>query len=71
MSETIRGAKRVVVKIGTAVITGAQIDHLSGTVFGDRLSTRSRRLLDQQKRQAAHLYPDDWPISPKGTRSAM
>lgn len=48
-----------------------ETDHLSGTVFGDRLSTRSRRLLDQQKKQAAHLYPDDWPISPKGTQSAM
>lgn len=44
-----------------------ETDHLNGTVFGDRLSKRSRRLLDEQKDAAAHLYPDDWPISPKRT----
>lgn len=43
-----------------------ETDHLNGTVFGDRLSTRSRRLLDKQKEELAHLYPDDWPITPKG-----
>lgn len=48
-----------------------ETDHLGGTVFGDRLSNRSRRLLDKQKEQMAHLYPDDWPISPRGTRKAM
>lgn len=47
-----------------------ETDHLNGTVFGDRLSTRSRRLLDQQKEELAHRYPDDWPISPKSTQEA-
>ncbi|WP_022909825.1 peptide deformylase [Aestuariimicrobium kwangyangense] len=40
-------------------------DHCFGTVFGDRLSARSRRLLDQQKDDLADRYPDDWPVSPK------
>lgn len=48
-----------------------ETDHLNGTVFGDRLSSRSRRLLDKQKEQMAHLYPEDWPISPKGVQPAM
>ncbi len=43
-----------------------ETDHLNGTVFGDRLSKRSRKLLDEQKQAHAHLYPDDWPITPKG-----
>lgn len=42
-----------------------ETDHLNGIVFGDRLSVRSRRLLDEQKESLAHLYPDDWPISAK------
>lgn len=42
-----------------------ETDHLNGTVFGDRLSKRSRRLLDDQHEAQARLYPDDWPISPK------
>lgn len=43
-----------------------ETDHLNGTVFGDRLSSRSRKQLDKQKEELAHLYPDDWPITPKG-----
>lgn len=43
-----------------------ETDHLNGIVFGDRLSSRSRRLLNKQKADLAHLYPDDWPITPKG-----
>ena len=43
-----------------------ETDHLSGTVFGDRLSNRARRELDKQKTALAHLYPADWPITPKG-----
>jgi len=43
-----------------------ETDHLHGTVFGDRLSNRSRRLLDKQKEQQAHLYPENWPVNPKG-----
>ncbi len=45
-----------------------ETDHLNGTVFGDRLSGRSRRLLTKQKEELAHLYPDDWPLSPKLAR---
>lgn len=45
-----------------------ETDHLSGTVFGDRLSSRGRRKLDEQHEQLVHLYPDDWPVSPKGRR---
>ncbi len=43
-----------------------ETDHLNGVVFGDRLSGRSRRLLDQQKESLAHFYPADWPVTPKG-----
>ena len=32
-----------------------ETDHLNGTVFGDRLSNRARRLLDEQREQLAHL----------------
>ena len=43
-----------------------ETDHLSGTVFGDRLSSRSRRALNEERERLRHLYPPDWPISPKG-----
>jgi len=43
-----------------------ETDHLSGTVFGDRLSSRSRRALNEERERLAHLYPADWPISPRG-----
>jgi len=43
-----------------------ETDHLSGTVFGDRLSSRSRRALNEERDRLRHLYPDDWPITPKG-----
>ena len=42
-----------------------ETDHLGGTVFGDRLSTRARRLLSKQHEELAHLYPDDWPVTPR------
>lgn len=42
-----------------------ETDHLNGTVFGDRLSARSRRQLDKQTEELAYRYPDDWPVSPK------
>jgi len=42
-----------------------ETDHLHGTVFGDRLSARARRQLDQQQADLAHLYPDDWPLTPR------
>ena len=43
-----------------------ETDHLQGTVFGDRLSSRSRRKLNEERESLKHLYPADWPISPKG-----
>jgi peptide deformylase len=42
-----------------------ETDHLNGTVFGDRLSTRMRRRLYAQHDELAHLYPADWPVSPR------
>ncbi|TRY18960.1 peptide deformylase [Tessaracoccus rhinocerotis] len=42
-----------------------ETDHLNGTVFGDRLSSRARRKLDEQVAELAYRYPDDWPVSPK------
>ena len=44
-----------------------ETDHLGGTVFGDRLSGRLRRKLYAQHEELAHLYPEDWPVSPKRT----
>jgi peptide deformylase len=44
-----------------------ETDHLNGTVFGDRLSTRLRRKLYAQHEELAHLYPADWPVTPKKT----
>lgn len=42
-----------------------ETDHLNGTVFGDRISSRARRKLDKQVAELAYRYPDDWPVSPK------
>ena len=42
-----------------------ETDHLNGLVFGDRLSARAFRKLEQQKDAVAHLYPPDWPVTPK------
>ncbi|WP_040157552.1 peptide deformylase [Nigerium massiliense] len=53
---------------GTGVLARClqhETDHLNGTVFGDRLSSRSRRKLTEQRDALAHLYPDDWPVSPR------
>lgn len=44
-----------------------ETDHLNGTVFGDRLSARSRRQLDAKVADLAYRYPDDWPVSPKAS----
>ncbi|WP_130865762.1 peptide deformylase [Acidipropionibacterium timonense] len=43
-----------------------ETDHCNGIVFGDRLSKRSRRKLDEQHAELDHLYPADWPVHPKG-----
>lgn len=54
--------------IGTGLLARCfqhETDHLNGTVFGDRISGRSRRKLDQQVAELAYRYPDDWPVSPK------
>jgi peptide deformylase len=54
--------------IGTGLLSRClqhETDHLNGTVFGDRLSTRARRKLDEHHASLAHLYPEDWPVSPK------
>ena len=45
-----------------------ETDHLNGTVFGDRLSNRSRRKLNEDREALRHLYPADWPITPKGRK---
>lgn len=44
-----------------------ETDHLGGTVFGDRLSGRLRRKLFAQHKDLEHLYPADWPLTPKKT----
>ena len=40
-----------------------ETDHLNGIVFGDRLSSRRRRGLDETHRHAAHRYPPNWPAT--------
>ncbi len=47
-----------------------ETDHLNGTVFGDRLSNRLRRKLYAQHEELAHLYPADWPVTPKKTSAS-
>jgi len=56
--------------IGTGTLARClqhETDHLNGTVFGDRLSTRMRRKLYAQHDELAHLYPADWPVRPRLT----
>ncbi len=48
-----------------------ETDHLNGTVFGDRLSARARRKLDEQASELAYRYPDDWPVSPKASAAPL
>ncbi len=47
-----------------------ETDHLNGIVFGDRLSGRTRRKLYAQHEELAHLYPQDWPLTPKRASAA-
>ncbi|HHV20974.1 MAG TPA: peptide deformylase [Propionibacterium sp.] len=42
-----------------------ETDHLNGTVFGDRLSSRARKKLYVQHEELADRYPEDWPVSAK------
>ncbi|MDO5091914.1 MAG: peptide deformylase [Propionibacteriaceae bacterium] len=56
--------------VGTGLLARCfqhETDHLNGTVFGDRLSGRARRKLNQTVADLAWRYPDDWPVSPKRT----
>lgn len=56
--------------VGTGLLARClqhETDHLNGMVFGDRLSKRSRRKLDEQQAQLNHLYPEDWPVTPRHT----
>jgi peptide deformylase len=46
-----------------------ETDHLNGTVFGDRLSSRARKKLFAQHRDVADRYPADWPVTPRGDGS--
>ena len=51
--------------VGTGLLARClqhETDHLNGTVFGDRLSSRSRRKLAEQHDAVVHLYPDQWPV---------
>lgn len=38
-----------------------ETDHLLGTVFGDRVSTRLRKRLYKEAAKMAEYYPDGWP----------
>lgn len=42
-----------------------ETDHLSGTVFGDRLPAKRRKDLYAAHDRLAYRYPDDWPVSPR------
>lgn len=56
--------------VGTGLLARClqhETDHLNGTVFGDRLSARSRKALTRQHDGLAHLYPSDWPVTPRRT----
>lgn len=44
-----------------------ETDHLNGIVFGDRLSARSRKRLSAKQAELDHLYPEDWPVTPRRT----
>jgi peptide deformylase len=41
-----------------------ETDHLGGTVFGDRLSSRMRGRLQTSHQEVSYRYPADWPVSP-------
>jgi peptide deformylase len=47
-----------------------ETDHLMGTVFGDRLSTRNRKRLQKQHDRAAADYPPAWPVEPARAEEA-
>jgi len=41
-----------------------ETDHLRGRVFGDLLPSNTRKSLYRSHERVAHLYPDDWPVTP-------
>jgi peptide deformylase len=47
-----------------------ETDHCHGIVFGDRLSSRVRRKLDEEHAELASRYPDDWPVSGPAKRGS-
>ncbi len=54
--------------VGTGLLARClqhETDHLNGTVFGDRLSGRSRKKLYAQHEEMVDSYPDDWPVTPR------
>jgi peptide deformylase len=54
--------------VGTGLLARCmqhETDHLNGIVFGDRLSGRARKKLYALHEDAADLYPDDWPVTPR------
>jgi len=54
--------------VGTGLLARClqhETDHLSGTVFGDRLSARRRKRLYAEHDSLAYRYPADWPVSAK------
>lgn len=58
--------------IGTGLLARClqhETDHLNGTVFGDRLPARKRKLLHEAAAEVAASYPADWPVTPR-TRPA-
>ena len=60
--------------VGTGLLARClqhETDHCNGTVFGDKLSSRVRRKLDEQHAELVKLYPDDWPVSPKLKRHEL
>ena len=40
-----------------------ETDHTLGTVFGDRLSSRSFKRLRKEMEASAEDYPLDWPVN--------
>lgn len=54
--------------VGTGLLARClqhETDHLNGTVFGDRLSSRARKKLYAQHDELGPRYLADWPVSPK------
>ncbi len=47
-----------------------ETDHVFGTVFGDRLNRKLRRLLEQEAADHAEEFPPGWPLTP-GASSAQ